>query len=140
MRFTSHLLLSFALLALYPLFGSSIFIVMLASVLIDIDHLWLLFSEDAFTLNKIRLLNANIYLSYKENPDHSFKGALYLFHTVEFIVLLAALSFWQPVLLLIASGFSFHVVSDVIHHVMEGLPVRRWLFITEFLRINKVLS
>jgi hypothetical protein len=130
MRFTSHLAMSLALVALYPLFGVDVLTVMLASVVIDIDHVYLIFSKKAFTLDRLRSLHANVYLLSGED---CFSGSVFLFHTVEFITFMALLSVWLPVLLPVAVGLAFHVLIDVVHHNLLGLPVRRWLFLTESL-------
>jgi hypothetical protein len=136
MRFVSHLVLSIALLALYPIIGSSAFIAMAASVLIDIDHVALLLHKKAFSVKGARFYIDNIDRIYQEDPENALKKVIYILHTVELNLLLAAASIWFPMLFPIFVGFTYHIITDALHHWLSGMPVRRWIFFSEFIRIN----
>ncbi|MDD5547403.1 MAG: hypothetical protein PHN74_00670 [Candidatus Pacebacteria bacterium] len=137
MRFSEHIASSLILLPLLPVLGENIVIPMIASVVIDSDHIHQLITEKAFTWQKIKFLIKNTNKIYRENPDNAFKNTVYIFHTVEFNIILALLTFWYPPLLLILIGFCFHILCDIIHHHLSGMPVKRWLFFYYFLKANR---
>ncbi len=131
MKFHEHVLLSLLLLVLYPVFGINVFVIMLSSVLIDIDQLHLIIKKKIFSLKKIKSY-ADEY--YKGNKKNIWKGKLFLFHLVEFNFLLVGLSFVYPFLWLVSIGFIFHILTDAIYYSVRGLPVTRWLFLSNYLR------
>jgi uncharacterized membrane protein len=131
-----HLLASLFFLFLYPVLGNYVFVCMASSILIDIDAIFLVIRQRAFSLKKIKYLVDNVHKIYAKNPKTAFKDIFYLFHTLEFNALLLILSIWFPILGFIGLGFLFHIFFDVLHHHLGKMPVLRWLFLTEFLRVN----
>ena len=134
MKFTSHILISPSLLLLQPVTGNFNLLILasLASVFIDIDHIQLLISEKTFSFSKIKDLHKNVYKNYSGNPSWNYKKVFYLFHTIEFNILLLILSLWWPPLAFVVLGFAFHILCDIIHHKSKRLPILNWLFLYKF--------
>ena len=136
MKLYGHIIASLLLLLFYPIFGNMIFISMIASIFADIDHISYLFNEKRITFKKIKyLLEKNDY-HHAKNKKNLWKGVLFLFHTLEFNILLFVLAiiFNSPVLSFIAFGFVFHIATDIIHHSARKFPLLRWLFFVNWLR------
>ncbi|OGD66988.1 hypothetical protein A2442_02535 [Candidatus Campbellbacteria bacterium RIFOXYC2_FULL_35_25] len=138
MKTQNHILVAPLLISMPYLFSFSsgaTIIAIASNILIDIDHLQLIFKEKAFSFSKIKNLYESIY--DKHNHEKSNKAfdsdVFYLFHTIEFNVLLLALSLRFPFLMFVAIGFLFHILFDIIHHLMHHLPIR-WLFLINWLR------
>lgn len=130
MNTSGHLLLSLLLLVLYPYFGPLIIVSIVAAILIDIDHVPLIIHQKAYTYQKIKWIIKNIQDIYKKNGHERFKGNLYLFHTVEFNIILLIAAIYQPILWYVLGGFVFHIITDIIAH----WPSFRWLFILTSIR------
>ncbi len=137
MKFTSHILASILLLFLFPLFGNKMFIIMFASIFIDFDHIYLLVKQRLYSIKQIKHLMGTIHSLYRHDPNSAFKDIAYIFHTVEFNIILLFLAFWYPVFFYICAGFIFHILTDVAYHWFYKMPILRWLFFIEFLRYNK---
>lgn len=132
MNFKQHFLIGLLLFALYPLIGWKVFIVFLASVLIDIDHAHIIFKEKAFTYSRIKF----VFEKYRTDSEN-VKDIFCFFHTVEFIIVLYAFSFVYPSLIYLAIGFAFHIIIDIVYYsTIMGWPIKQWLFFIEYLRIN----
>jgi len=81
-----------------------------AGVLIDMDHL-----PEIVGKNFREMIRPSVFFNIRKFKDASKKSRqnyLLLFHTVEFLALFFALSFFVPVLLFIAVGFMAHVMTD----------------------------
>ncbi len=121
-----HILYGFAFsVFLFLFFDISIFatfVIFLSTILIDLDpyfrfiiinktihpkHFWEWSME-----RKIRW--------FKNIKKHLYKKPIFVFHGLEFIFLIAILSFINKVFLWIFIGFIFHIVLDWIHLVYEG--------------------
>ena len=141
MRLYGHTLLSPLLFLPQPIIGNVdyLYLAVLASIFIDVDHVQLLFSEKAFSFSKVRELYKNIYKNYSKNPNIAYKKVFYLFHTIEFNIFLLLISlFWTPVAFIVL-GFMFHILCDIIHHRINGMPILRWLFFYNFLKVNEIV-
>jgi len=115
---------------------NSLLIAMCSSIAIDVDHAQLLVKESAFSWSKIKEINRDIYINYANDPVGAYKDVFYLFHTVEFNAVLLLVSWWYHPLLFVVLGFVFHILCDILHHRKNGLPILRWLFLFEFLRLK----
>ncbi|MBU2524550.1 hypothetical protein KKG71_05150, partial [Patescibacteria group bacterium] len=115
MQVRNHILASLPLLILYPFLGLKIIIIIIASIAIDIDHIYILIEEKNFKLERIKYLSDNIHRIYKKNPQTALKKIIYLFHTIELNILFIILSFWYPILIYVTAGFIFHIIFDSIH-------------------------
>ena len=138
MTSTQHLIVSPLLLAFAPVIGIEHAIVAAcASVVIDIDHVYIPLVERAFSVRKLRAIISNIHKKeIAGKPNRAYVDILYLFHTVEFN---AALLLWagyahSALAAVLAMGFVYHVICDAIHHARHELPVASWLFMSNWLR------
>ena len=116
-HFLAGLLLSVLLFILgIPL--TFILIILATLVLIDVDH-YILY---AFIRKDINPFNAyKFYLiegkKYQNKKKYQF-AFLHIFHTAEFFLLLAMLSFFSKIALLIFIGCVFHMCVDLIEHIV----------------------
>lgn len=135
MQLHHHALVSPILFILLPFIGLYGVIVAIASSLIsDFDHIHLIIMERAFTPEKLKHLNQHIYdKGPKGEPNRAFIDIIYLFHTIEFNLLLLVLSLKFHWLIFVVIGFVFHIIVDIIHHRKHGLPIIRWLFLTDYI-------
>jgi hypothetical protein len=107
MHIITHTLIGFlAALSLFFMFPSQIslqaaVIIFLSGVLIDLDHVV-------------------YYLIMGGNPKSDFKNSsphFYFFHTIEFVLILAALSCFYQTAFLILIGSLIHLMSDIISYL-----------------------
>ncbi len=135
MQTMDHLKVSPILGGLYFVGGiESVIIAIVASLIIDIDHIHLLIRERAYTAKKITALSQNIY--DEGSIRRCFMDVTYALHSVELNVILVILSYWYLLIIYVVIGFSFHIVCDIIHHRRLKLPIISWLFLTTyFLRL-----
>lgn len=131
-----HMLLSLMLyIFLYPYLGSIIILPLIAVVFIDIDHLYWFYQCKVCTPKKFKAFIKKIYITKEtEAKKDLWKETFFLFHTLEFSLLLIILGIlFSFTLLLVSFGFIFHIATDLIHHAIYGFPLRRWLFLTNFI-------
>ena len=114
MKTSAHLIASIILTAaLYPVFRWKVVLILVGGVLIDIDHyFWY-----AYKYKKI-----NIFESYKffirpmdEKNFESIMGILLVFHTVEFLIIMAVLSYFSKFALIFTIGLLLHYALDLIY-------------------------
>jgi hypothetical protein len=127
MKFEGHVAAGAVFLPLYYLFGVNAFIMFIASLAIDVDHVAIFIQERSFSWNRLRYLLKHLHDDYRNDPDNAFANVYYIFHTVEFNILLLIASFWYPPLLYVLIGFIYHISTDIIHHSFTGVPIVRWL-------------
>ena len=120
-----HFILSLLLLLLYPFIGPMVLVSILWAVLIDLDHLHLVIREKAYTWKRIKKLIKEIQSIYEVQGHERFQGTVYLFHTLEFNLILLAFAQFYPFLFYVLIGGIFHILTDIISH----WPSRRWLLI-----------
>ena len=108
------LILVILLKLLSPLAPIQILIIFLSSVLIDVDH-WLIY---AFKKKNISISKAYFwFLSLQKSKKKPV--FLYVFHTVEFFLLVALLSAKFQFFQLILTGMAFHMVFDIISAIKD---------------------
>lgn len=101
-----------------PLWG--IVLVFASSVLIDFDHyLWYVVKKKDWSLK-----NAYNFLRY---TDHG--KTLMVFHTVEFLVLTAILSYWWIGFFYIFTGMIFHSALDIMEMGRRNLKYREFFLV-----------
>lgn len=125
-----HILLSLLLLPLYFVFGSYVFIMIAASVLIDLDHLSGLIRHRKYYLDKyegFQHLISKIKEVYDTGDEYAYKGQTFIFHSLEFNVFIALLSLIFPILGFVSAGLLFHILIDISYYWYQGQPVVRWL-------------
>ena len=131
MQFLYHLLIGFLLLCAYFWIGNAAFIIAAAYVAVDLDHIQILIKERAFSFKKMRDLLVHGYEKYGKNPKQAFDGQFFIFHSIEFLVILLAIAYlFYPTFYYMAAGIGLHILTDVMHHSIKGLPVLNWLFLS----------
>ena len=113
MKTPVHLVVSLILSALlYPLFGWKVLLVLASGVLIDIDHYFWYICK----YKKFGLLSCYRFLVVESEKNNwkDVTGALFVFHTIEFILLVILLSFYNQLALIFAIGLFFHYLMDAI--------------------------
>jgi|SRR3989338_7912853 len=108
-----HFLVS-AILAilLYPAFDWKALFIIAGGVLIDIDHyLWHIYKYKNFNLFEVyRFFIKNIEI----NDYGNVIGILLIFHTIEFLLVMAFLSFYFKSVFAFTIGLSSHYLLDLI--------------------------
>jgi hypothetical protein len=104
-----------------------------ASVLIDLVHVWLFIQKKAFTPRKIWkvIWEETDFKKLSGNRD-AWKGTLFLFHTLEFNVILLILSHFYPVLFYVSIGLFYNIILDLVHHYYWDLPLD-WVSLVIFI-------
>ena len=97
---------------LYPAFGWKALFAIAGGVLIDIDHyLWYICKYKNFSMFKAyKLFIKNI----ETNKYTNVTGILLVFHTIEFLLIMAFLSFYFKSALAFTIGLSSHYILDFI--------------------------
>ena len=104
MNVVLHLFIGLILsLALFPFFRFYSLIVLIPSVLLDLDH---------FINYLFNYKNINIKKTIKHHENLCGKHALNIFHTIDFIIILAILSFFSKIIFLIFIGTAVHLIFD----------------------------
>jgi len=131
MNCLGHILIGLLLLSSYFWIGNAAILIAVAYVAVDIDHIQILIKEKAFSFNKIKEVIKNIDEKYDGNPKNAFDGQIFILHSVEFVIMLLILAyFFYPRLYFVALGASLHIITDIIHHLIRGFPIIKWLFLT----------
>ncbi|MBI2653773.1 hypothetical protein HYX02_03080 [Candidatus Woesearchaeota archaeon] len=128
--------------ALYPMFGWKAILVVASGFLIDIDHyLWYIFKH-----KNINIIDCYQYYidgldkeKYKKNL-----GILLIFHTIEFLLIMTALSFYSDLFLLFTIGLLAHYLLDLIAiynlagHLIANHSVINWLLNNKIEKASKI--
>ena len=95
---------------LFPIDGWNVLLIFVGGVLIDIDHLfWYIIKFKEFNLLKM-------YKWCRGLRDIAmFKNLLFIFHTAEFFILIAILSFFSEELFMVFIGLLVHYMLDVVY-------------------------
>ena len=124
MRPLAHFLLgsvfSYIVYLIFPLLGLKTLIILASTVLIDIDH----YIIEVMLTGKFSIPHAyHYYIEALENKKifnkRKLNYELYIFHSIEFYLLLLVLSFSYEVALLILGGVSFHIFLDCFNPVRK---------------------
>lgn len=113
MKISVHFITSSAIsILLYQYFNWQVLFVMIGGVLIDIDHyFWYVFK-----FRKLGIMDCYEYhlTGAKKNNFKDVKGSLMIFHTMEFLLISAALSLYFDLAIVFTIGLLFHYILDVI--------------------------
>jgi len=136
MHFKYHFIISLVFsVLLYPIFGIASFFILFTGFFVDIDHYLI-------TLVKFNMISLNqsikYYLNIIKNKLHQVgRNYLFIFHTVEFLLLFVLLSFLVPkysaVFLMISAGIALHLILDWLYdyfvamHDAKSPSVLFWL-------------
>ena len=138
-HFLVSLLIAFFL---FPHYGWKVLFVFVSGVLVDIDHVfWYIVNFKEFKLVKMY----KYFLSITKNKNiAAFKRCFFVFHTAEFFILMAVLSFFSEIFFVLFLGLSSHYLLDIIfisrrYYWCDGwlvvcplndlccqVPLRRW--------------
>lgn len=135
MNLVRHFLLSFIMtVLLFSIIGGftplKFAIIILFSLLIDIDHLFYDLPEKRDSLREI--------LMYWWEMADKYKGRFYLFHTVDTMVILFLLYLYvNPIFLYIFIGFFFHIIQD---SITNTLSTRSLLWLKNYSIFTYVIS
>ena len=123
-----HILFGLIFVAiLYLIFPSisvlGLIIIFLSSVLIDVDHV-LYYSFKKRNLNPIKaykwyMERLKEFKKLSREQRRNFHPGFYLFHGVEWLILLFFLGTYLPFLFFIFLGFSFHLLLDIIYEFYD---------------------
>jgi len=118
---TFHVLFGLIFSAILYFFNiplSFILIIFAASVLIDFDH-YLFYVVLKKDINPIKAVKWFFTEGKKYENKKKYRFAfLQIFHTIDFFLLLAILSFFSKIALLIFIGCIFHMCVDLIEHIV----------------------
>mgnify|MGYP001603476788 CR=1 FL=1 len=115
MRTPVHLVVSLILSALlYPLFGWKALLILISGVTIDIDHyFWYISKFKEFNL--FRCYEC-LTVEAEKNNWKDVIGSLFIFHTIEFLLIIVVASFYSEYALIFLIGLSVHYLLDFIWH------------------------
>jgi len=138
MKVSIHILSSFILfLILLPFLKSWAVIPFISAILIDIDH----YFYYAFTRKKLNFKNSYIFFNeLRKNSKKSGAGILYIlciFHTYEFLFLIAIFSLFSEVFVLITLGVAFHLILDYIDFLTTKANYRKSKMFLHYFKIHK---
>ena len=124
MKMTYHLITSLILsLILMPIYGYNSFLVLVGGYLVDIDH----YIRYAF-LNKI--FNIKESYRYHKIQHRTPFPKFFIFHNLELLIILAILSFFSQIIMIISFGYVIHMLIDVFHGFKtKKLHHKRWSII-----------
>ena len=104
---------------LYHSFGWKVAFILAGGVLIDIDHYaWYVCKYRKYSLT-------DCYNHYMDADKTNFKdiiGILMIFHTIEFLLLMLVLSFFNQFVSMFTIGLLVHYLLDLIWHI--SIPKR----------------
>lgn len=117
---------SLILVFVFNISVTSALVVFLASVFIDIDH-YLFYVQKKHNLNLKKAYSFYLHLPLNHKP------IMHIFHTVEFMLLIFLLSYFNPVFLFVLIGMVFHSITDMIEFIVNKNTYCREFFLIRFL-------
>jgi len=114
MKPITHFFFALALaVILFPIFGWKSALIIAGGVLIDIDH----YFPYAIRYKKFSVFDCyNYYSAQMDKKEFDINlGILLVFHTVEFLAIMAVLSIYNQLALLFTIGMTLHFVLDAIY-------------------------
>lgn len=117
MKTSIHLIVSAILAAIfYPDFGLNVFWIFVGGVVVDIDHyFWYFYKEKKYSLFGCYDYFMGGSLSERTNK---VRGCLLVFHTIEFVIILAFMMVVNPIAMMIMIGLLPHYIMDLINYYM----------------------
>jgi hypothetical protein len=118
MDFSKHIIINaiFGSLILFiigePVFSRNLLIIVLTGLLIDIDHVL-----DA--LIKGELKHPKKLIKHWISTGNKYVKGKYVFHTIEFIILILILSFAWPKLIYVFIGLAIHLIADCMNNYLN---------------------
>ncbi|NCN98895.1 hypothetical protein COU62_03990 [Candidatus Pacearchaeota archaeon CG10_big_fil_rev_8_21_14_0_10_35_219] len=104
-----------------------------STFLIDVDHYVIFVKRNKnYSLNKA----FNYFLKLKKKGDRK-KDSIFIFHTVEFHILVALLSFFHIIFLFVFIGMVFHSLLDIFTMIKEKSLQNREFFLISWIARNR---
>ena len=132
MRPQFHIILGLVFIIILKFFASftsmQLLIIFASSVLIDVDH-WFIYS---LKKKDISVLRAYKWFVALEESNKKIKF-LFIFHTIEFFLLICFLSFYYNFIYYSLIGISFHYICDFIRDFKEKYSRKNFSIIDYFL-------
>jgi hypothetical protein len=115
----------------------NLFLIFFSSILIDVDHyLFYIYEKRGFSLRKAYAYFINHKKKWKNSERDSrktFPTSFFIFHGLEVLLLLFALSFFFKPLYFIFIGFSFHLCLDLIEQAAYSNKSQKISILNDFL-------
>jgi len=109
---------SLLLYLLTPITITQTIIIFLASVLLDFDHyLYFIITKKDFSLTKAYnwfVRKKKKWLALPKDQKPKYKKTIFLFHGIEFFIILTILTYFFPPVIFILLGFLIHMIVDFI--------------------------
>ena len=138
------ILFSAILLMLFPQLGlNGFFVIILSTVLIDMDHyVYLIYKKKDLNLknayNWVIEAGKKFYSLPKTERDKFYLG-FYFLHGIEILFVLSVLGiFISKYFLFIFIGFSFHLLLDVIYQITRKRKITKVSLVHDFLKFRKL--
>ncbi len=137
------MIFSLGLLFLFPQIGLIGFlIVLVSSVLIDIDHyLYYIYKKKDLSLkNAYRwfIKNEKKFLSLPRKQRNKFYGGFYFLHGIEIIIILFFLGLFSKYFLFIFVGFSFHLLLDISYGIKYHDKIDKFSLVYDFIKFKRL--
>ncbi|HLP80319.1 MAG TPA: hypothetical protein VK158_06810 [Acidobacteriota bacterium] len=133
MHTITHALAGILIVLLFDITGIWAAVFILASILIDIDHI----ADGKIQLNPKHIVNP---FAYRQANYHGVQKAIHIFHTFEFMMLLLIISQWFSALYIVWCAFAVHIALDAIGNIwnrnIQDKGGRDWIkywFVTYYL-------
>lgn len=133
MKSSVHLFVSFILAILfYPVYKFNVVWIIIGGVLIDIDHyIWYVLKFKKFGLREC--YNYCAYGTIRDNWKY-VTGSLFIFHNLEFLILVSILSYYFTEALMFTIGLLSHYMLDFVWHFYAVKKQTHAISILEWLR------
>lgn len=114
MHTLTHALISGLLsLMLYPIYGDNVIYLFIGGFFMDLDHIFMV----PFRLDYLDVIKQYRQIMHyiKKKSFDSVRDTLFMFHTIEFMVILLFMSFYSEIFLLILAGVVLHHFLDIVY-------------------------
>jgi len=135
-------LFSVFLLILFPETGIiNVSLLFLSSILIDIDHYFFyVYEKRGFNLRKAYdyfIEHKKKWEEFGKSTNYNLPPAFFIFHGLEVLLLLFALSFFFKPLYFVFIGFSFHIFLDLIEQAVYSSKYQKISAVNDFLNYKR---
>ncbi len=138
------LILALILFLIFPQIGLiGFFIIIVSTVLIDIDHyLYYVYKKKDLNLKKAYLWffeNCKKYCSLSKEQKNKYYTGFCFLHGIEILIILFFLGrFFSVYFYYILIGFSFHLFLDIMDQIIQKIRIDRLSIIYDFLKFKKL--
>ncbi|MFZ5955068.1 MAG: hypothetical protein ACOYT4_01460 [Nanoarchaeota archaeon] len=101
-------------------------IIFLSSILIDIDHYFYYMIKynyyNPFTFYEKAIARTKTLNKLSYSEKRKYKLGIFIFHGIEFWIILISLSFWHNFFLFILIGVFIHMIADIPDEIYHQFP------------------